>query len=320
MTISTDDQTALRELDARLKIILPEEYRDSYETVQPVSMGSAGLKYAGDGTAAWDEMWGSFCDLAMAGGPPHKGKLLGPASRAEIDRAPERYNVVVDEICRGITMVTDLPAYASSSPGWARLYTYSDVMAGWLLRAITMENVAVRAEGKAVSLPAGPEFRIEKEIKNVITVIAKTCHYWLGHMPRAQKQAIGGLFAAMAAETPLVEPLASDRGQTLEPDPSLFERIATRIHRETGLQASSHQYAAWIGLECPSVDAAVWMMRAMVAANVLSRRENLTLFIPVNPASDPDGERASAALVRVHRLLEARQAKQGLEQDKQEKA
>src|ERR1700761_5122739 len=84
-------------LEARLKTLLPEEYQDSYEDVQPVSMGSAGLKYDEDGRVAWDEIWKSFCDLAMAGGPPHRGRLLEPAARAEIDLQPERYEAVMEE-------------------------------------------------------------------------------------------------------------------------------------------------------------------------------------------------------------------------------
>ena len=32
------------------------------------------------------------------------------------------------------------------------------------------------------------------------------------------------------------------------------------------------------------------MMRALVAANVLSRREETVLFVPVNAATDPDVE------------------------------
>src|SRR3954468_12074311 len=142
MAISTDDRIALDELDARLRIVLPEEYQDSYDSVQPVSMGSAGLKFADDGTVAWDQMWGSFCDLAMAGGPPHKGTLLEPGVRAEIDAQPEQYQSVVDEICRGVTLASDLPAKESPVPGWIRVDCYSDTMAAWLLRAIVMENVA----------------------------------------------------------------------------------------------------------------------------------------------------------------------------------
>ena len=55
-------------------------------------------------------MWDTFCDLAMAGGPPHKGRLLEPASPAAIDAQPDRYAAVVEEIARGIRMVSGLDA------------------------------------------------------------------------------------------------------------------------------------------------------------------------------------------------------------------
>jgi sirohydrochlorin cobaltochelatase len=54
-------------------------------------------------------------------------------------------------------------------------------MALWLLRAILVENVSVRREDNVLYLPAGPDFQLEKEIKNVITVVAKTHHYWIEH-------------------------------------------------------------------------------------------------------------------------------------------
>jgi sirohydrochlorin cobaltochelatase len=56
-------------------------------------------------------------------------------------------------------------------------------MALWMLRAIVVENVAVRREGRVLYLPAGPAFQIEAEIKNVVTVVAKTHHYWTEHRP-----------------------------------------------------------------------------------------------------------------------------------------
>ena len=152
------------------------------------------------------QIWGSFCDLAMAGGPPHKGKLLEPGSREAIDAAPSRYEEVVDEICRGITLASELPAQPSAHAGWVSVDCYSETMASWLLRAIVMENVAARSDGRALLLPAAPHFELDKEIKNVITVIAKTTHYWMGHMPRAQKSAIANLFAKMSLSSPLIEP------------------------------------------------------------------------------------------------------------------
>ena len=60
------------------------------------------------------------------------------------------------------------------------------------------------------------------------------------------------------------------------------------------------------GLECPSVRAAVWMMRALVASNVLSRREGTVLFVPINPVRDPDGERVAACVASIHGLAAER--------------
>jgi len=293
-------------LEARLKAILPEEYQQGYEDVQPVSMGSAGLKYDADGAVAWDEMWDTFCDLAMAGGPPHKGKLLEPATRAQVDADPEGYARAAREICRGITLVSDLMAQPSPDPGWVRVACLNETAAGWLLRAITMENVAARVRGATLDLPAGPHFRIEKEIKNVVTVIAKTTHYWMGHMVLSQRRAIGELFAALAAASPLVEPVESYDGRRADAHEPAFTALADAIRAATGLAPSAHRYAGWLGLACPSVRAAIWMMRALVASNVLARREETVLFVPVNPAADPGGARVAAAVARVHRFATAR--------------
>jgi sirohydrochlorin cobaltochelatase len=258
-------------LDVRIRTLLPDLYQDSYETLQPVPMRSAGLKYAPDGRVAWDEMWGSFCDLALAGGPPHKGALLGPGLEAEIDADFERYDEAAEEICRGIRLVTGLRAYVSPNPGWVRVSCPGDAMADWLLRAITTENVAARRQGAMLDLPASPRFRLEKEIKNVITVTAKTCHYWVGHVPRERQQAIADLFLTMAAEYPLIEP------------------------------SWDANVASWNGVECESVPHAIRKMRALVASNVLARREGTTLFVPVNEISDPGGRRVAAALDAIDR-------------------
>jgi hypothetical protein len=95
-----DTQTALDQLNATITLLLPETYQASYEALQPVSMRSAGLVYDDDGRVAWDRIWGSFCDLAMAGGPPHKGRLLEPATRAAVDAAPDRYDDVTCDFRR----------------------------------------------------------------------------------------------------------------------------------------------------------------------------------------------------------------------------
>ena len=300
-TLGHADRMALEELDARLKTILPEEYQDSYEGMEPVPMRSAGLKYDSDGKVAWNEIWGSFCDLAMAGGPPHKGALLQAGRHAEIDAEPNRYAGVAEEICRGVMMTTLLDTNVSPVPGWVRVSCLSDAMTGWLHRAIVMENVAARAEGMALDLPAAPHFRLEKEIKNVITVIAKTSHYWLEHMPRGQQRGIASLFARLARESPLVEPSATGEGQEAD-----AAALSAAIRRDTGLQTPGQSYTGWLGVNCPSVRSAIWMMRALVAGNVLSRREGTTLFVPLNHATDPGGVRVARALARAHRLAAAR--------------
>ena len=287
----TIDRSELDLVEKRLKALLPEEYQDSYEDLQSTPMGAAGLKYDADGRVAWDEIWGSFCDLAMAGGPPHKGALLQPATAVEIEAARERYQEVVSEICRGIRMVTELAANPSPVVGWVRVNCLNEAMAGWLHRAITMENVAVRSEGNTLDLPAGPHFRLEKEIKNVITVIAKTNHYWTGHMWRFQRLEIGDLFEVLAHESPLIVPVH---------DSTSAARLAEAIQVSTGLRAADVRYDGWLGLECPNVRSAVWMMRALVANNVLSRREGTVLFVPIDPVRDPDGTIVAGAMARVH--------------------
>jgi hypothetical protein len=306
MTTGSADEAMFEALELRLKTILPEEYQDCYDDIEPVSMGSAGLKYGRDGKVAWNDIWSTFCDLAMAGGPPHKGALLEPGSRAAIDVEPDRYRQVVDEICRGVTMVTDLAAEPSPVPGWIRVDCETSGMAEWLVRAIVMENVSARCQGALLELPAGPGYRVEKEIKNVITVIAKTCHYWLEHMWATQRRDIANLFATMAGESPLVQPAFADDDFSTDRHQMLCGSMGETIQLATGLSPSNHRYVGWLGLESPNVRAAIWMMRALVAGSVLSRREETTLFVPVNPASDPDGGAVVKSVIRIHGFASAR--------------
>ena len=291
------DRLVREALEFRIRTLLPEQYQDTYEEIQPVPMRSAGLQYDADGNVAWDRMWKSFCDLAMAGGPPHKGTLLEPGTEAEIDAQFGRYDQVVEEICRGIKMVTGLRAYPSPVPGWVSVTCLGDAMAGWLVRAIVMENVAARHAGAVLEVPAAPHFRIDWEVKNVITVIAKTCHYWMGHVPHEQQRAIGDLFATMALDGPLLEP---DRSiESARRAGALASAVAEAIERSTGLRRSARHYDGWLGVECLDVPTAVRMMRALVAGNVLARREGTTLFVPINAAIDPRGSRVVKAVAEL---------------------
>ena len=304
--MNSEERRAFETLELRIRAILPEEYQDSYEDVEPVSMGSASLKYGRDGKVAWHDTWGTFCDLAMAGGPPHKGKILMAASQKEIDAEPERYQQVVEEICRGIGMVAFLAAEKSAIPGWVRVECESPAAAGWLARAIVMENVSARCEGTGLELPASPSYRIDKEIKNVITAVAKTGHYWLDHTGAAQQRAISDLFSAITAESPLVQPALIGHDFSDHADQQPCRSLGERIREDIGLTPWAGQCDGWLGLVCPSVKAAIWMMRGMVVSNVFARREDTVLFVPVNPSTDPVGNVVAATTRRIHGFARVR--------------
>ena len=77
------------------------------------------------------------------------------------------------------------------------------------------------------------------------------------------------------------------------------------IPEATGLVASDRRYDGWLGVECANVRAAIWMMRAMVASNVLARREGTLLFVPVNPSRSANGEVVTRTLAEVCHLAVA---------------
>ncbi len=166
--------------DATLSF-LPARYQDPNVKVSAAPMGAAALEYDTEGNVAWDEMWTGYCELALAGGAPHRGTLLEPVSPDDIAAKPEQYEAVLRELERGLAMVTGLPVRRSDASGWIGLECDSEEMALWLLRAIIVENVMVRREDTVLWFPAGPNFRLEREIKNVVTVVAKTNHYWQEH-------------------------------------------------------------------------------------------------------------------------------------------
>ena len=147
-------------------------------------MAAAPIKYNYDGSVAWDDMWDSFCVLAKEGGPAHRATLLGPDETSDVN-SPE-YQLAQQEIIRGIFLVSGLKAQADK-PGWIAVECQSEGMAAWLADAGIQENVQVRHVGKRLLVPCGQHFGIKGEIKNVVTVIAKTTHYWADHVPNEVK-------------------------------------------------------------------------------------------------------------------------------------
>jgi sirohydrochlorin cobaltochelatase len=171
----------LAALEARMSAMLPPRYRDPDVTVSSAPMDAAELQRGPDGAVAWERTWQGYCELALAGGPPHRGALLEPARREDVLAEPARYAEVVRELGRGIRVVTGLDIVADGPPGWIGVVCASEAMAIWLMRAIVVENVMARREGTTLYLPAGPRFTLGGEIKNVVTVVAKTHHYWVEH-------------------------------------------------------------------------------------------------------------------------------------------
>ena len=186
----TPDEDDYLALTAKINAILPPHYRDNLDGVSSAPMAAADLVFADDGQVAWDEIFGfddpdsPFCELALAGGPSHRGELLAAVTAESCAQEIGKYRAVVSEIERGIQMVTGLPTLKSETLGWVGVQCANDAMAIWLVRAIIVENVMVRREGDVLYLPAGAEFTLKNEIKSIVTVVAKTCHYWQEHQTR----------------------------------------------------------------------------------------------------------------------------------------
>lgn len=54
---------------------------------------------------AWGEIWTSFCDLALAGGPPHRGTLMESVLPEQATTEPQAYQQVVEN-SRGLWLTT----------------------------------------------------------------------------------------------------------------------------------------------------------------------------------------------------------------------
>ncbi len=289
----------LEELEARIHTMLPPMYQQTYKDVSSVSMGSASMKYGSDGLVRWRDMWGSFCDLAMAGGPPHRGTLLEPGTLADIEAMPDQNTAVMKEIGRGIGLVTGMYVEPSPVSGWIVTHCSSSAMASWLARAVTMENVWAHSEGNTLCLPASPAYRIEKEIKNVITSVAKTAHYWFEHIPAQQQVAIGDLLDRMEDEALLLQPdpRVSSNSETMKAHGAA---LSAGLLQRLGIRSTPRRCGRWLGLGVEDVAVAITMMRLLVVGNVLARREGAVVFVPLNASTDPSGEATVARIVTAY--------------------
>jgi sirohydrochlorin cobaltochelatase len=151
-------------------------------------MAAAPFQYLDDGRPNWGAMWEGFCELALHGGPPHRGEdqaLPAPS----IDEDDIVTDSMVDEICRGIAETTCLTAIPSPG-GWLAIQCSSRKMAAWLCATIVLENVEARFEDRWLFVPGDTGYDLKNQVKSVVTVVAKTHHYWQQHVA-SQSDALG---------------------------------------------------------------------------------------------------------------------------------
>jgi sirohydrochlorin cobaltochelatase len=98
---------------------------------------------------------------------------------------------MVAEMRRGIWETTGLYAEPAAR-GWLAVTCESSTMAAWLCAAIILENVVARVEDDRLLVPAGPAYRLKDEVKSIITVVAKTHHYWQAHLSARGGDAASG--------------------------------------------------------------------------------------------------------------------------------
>jgi Ni2+-binding GTPase involved in maturation of urease and hydrogenase len=209
----------------------------------PAPMSAAPFVWRPDGRPDWRVMWESFCDLALHGGPPHRGPSDALRAPPSSDPPPAE---TIAEVRRGILETTSLYAEPTAS-GWIAVSCHSAEMATWIAAAIVVENVDARAEDDRVLLPLGAGYRLENEVKSLVTVVAKTHHYWDAHLavespappvtarsalrvPRPLKIGVGG--PAGSGKTALIDAIrrrldgrlkvaAPEPGVAWEPEPTL---------------------------------------------------------------------------------------------------
>jgi hypothetical protein len=170
---------ALRDVPVERREVVPPR-----PAVSSAPMAAAPFLWRADGRPDWGAMWSSFCELALFGGPPHRGPdsaLVAGEAGGGARGAPD----AVAELRRGIWETTGLYS-EPAAPGWLAVTCSSPRMAAWLCATIILENVDARCDEERLLVPADPRFALEDQVKSVITVVAKTHHYWSAHLADGQ--------------------------------------------------------------------------------------------------------------------------------------
>jgi len=173
---------ALRDALARDPEARRREHAPAPRPDPAAPMAAAPFVWQADGRPDWGSMWTTFCELALYGGPPHRG----PESALRAPSGPDAGSdaAMLAEMRRGIWETTGLYA-EPAQPGWLAITCESPTMAAWLCAAIILENVDARVEDDRLLVPAGPGYTLTDQVKSIITVVAKTHHYWQAHLTGA---------------------------------------------------------------------------------------------------------------------------------------
>jgi hypothetical protein len=159
--------------------------------IQPsknVPMSSAPFIYDSDGKPAWDKMWDAYCNLAAEGGPPHRGEMLRSKGTANNFNS-DQYKYAVSEIERAFGQIIPYK-FESTNNGYIKVTLKNKNMAKWFSDIINKENVECQVKDADIFLPVNDDFTLEKEIKNVVTVMGKAFHYWSRHRNWFEKLSI----------------------------------------------------------------------------------------------------------------------------------
>ena len=152
--------------------------------VSSAPMSAAPFVYRDDGKPDWSAMWTGFCELALYGGPPHRGSDDPVEVSVEDEGEPMTVNDTIMEIRRGIWETTGLYS-EPAPPHWMAVSCKSKRMAAWMCAAIILENVDAKCEDEILYVPAASDFDLKNQVKSVITVVAKVNHYWQAHVVEA---------------------------------------------------------------------------------------------------------------------------------------
>jgi hypothetical protein len=183
-TTPLDRLDALRDSLGRDADVRRREYTPAPRPDPAQTMSSAPFLWQEDGRPDWASMWTTFCELALYGGPPQRGP--DSALRAPSGAGVGSDSTMLAEMRRGIWETTGLYA-ESGEPGWLAITCDSPTMAAWMCAAIILENVDARIDEDRLMVPGGPDYELKDQVKSIITVVAKTHHYWQAHVAGVER-------------------------------------------------------------------------------------------------------------------------------------